>query len=96
MSKADLAARAAQAKARVPRTTPAAVKVPTSKLVKVSAALAPDLYRKLTRCTDDIADQVGVSKVHHVELIRALINELAESPDLKKAVAARIEEERLE
>lgn len=70
--------------------TPPRRAAPRSKPVRVSADLPPQTYRALvTYCTDS-AEQIGRTKVSHVEVLRALVVELDKNPDLRRTITERL------
>jgi len=58
--------------------------------VRLTADLSPGAYRALTQLGQDLAEQTGRARVPHVEIVRALIDELAEDGELRARVARRL------
>lgn len=73
-----------------PKATPNA---PQSKKVRLSADIDPDVYRDLASWCQDVAFQLGRTRVQHVWAVRALIAELLEDNALKTKIIERIQEE---
>lgn len=75
-----------------PRRQPRAA--PRAKPVRVTTDLAPQSYRALLVYCSDMAEDLGLAKVPHVEVIRALVSELTANAELqatiRKAVTARL------
>lgn len=95
MAKNTAADRAAQAARVLSRSEPeekpqAPSRAPLSKPVRVSADLPPKTYKQLQEFCQDAAVDLGVPRVAHVKVLRALLQELAEHEDLRKRVCQRI------
>ncbi|OQJ57049.1 hypothetical protein B5P21_15880 [Clavibacter michiganensis subsp. insidiosus] len=58
--------------------------------VRITADLPPKHYRDLIAYAGEIANTLGKAKVAHVQVIRALVAELAESDDLQGRIANRV------
>jgi hypothetical protein len=60
----------------------------------MTVELAPDLYRAVKAFPEDMAlpDATGRARIPSVEVFRALVEELIDSPELRKSVAKRIRE----
>lgn len=98
MSKAaeNLAARAARAARRTeeastqqPPAKPRAPKPQTAK-VRITLDLAPLLYRTLQSWCADAARQLDVAKVPAADVLRALIEQVDDDPQLAEAIHARL------
>lgn len=95
-SKAELQGRLAnlaqpQKAPRITGTTaaakePQAAKAPRAKPIRVSVDLAPQDYRYLAQFCNELAADIGRAKVPHVEVLRALVNELRDNPVLAAAI----------
>jgi len=64
-----------------------------TKQPRLSADVSPDDYKWLYEFCVEIANVVGRVKVKHVWVIRALIHELRENPELKLSIINRVREE---
>lgn len=89
----DLAGRMQQAASRpaaaaTKKATPAAA--PRAKPVRLSVDLAPAAYRGLIDYCHRTAEDLGVARVNGVDVLRALLGELAEDEQLAERVSARI------
>jgi hypothetical protein len=99
--KTDLANRMALVTDRAPRrdgseegkVTASKKPAPRTRAVRITADLAPLSYDRLVDYSRDVARQLGRTRVSQVEVIRALLAELDDNPDLRKAVADRIQTE---
>lgn len=104
-SKEDLAARARAASARrnpepptvesaaeEPRLAPPARRAATvrTKPVRITTDLSPRAYRALQTLTQNIAADAGRSRLPHSEVLRALIEELGDDPDLAERISKRV------
>lgn len=69
---------------------PAASAAPRAKPVRVSADLSPRAYRALAAFCSTSAETLGRAKVHNVEALRALVDELSEDEALQARIQARI------
>jgi hypothetical protein len=72
------------------RGTPLVAAQP-EKNVRLSADITPASYRELTRISQDLAFQIGRTRVAHVDVLRALLDELIDNPSLRGIVRDRIE-----
>ena len=72
------------------RGTPLVAAQP-DKCVRLSADITPASYRELTRISQDLAFQIGRTRVAHVDVLRALLEELIDNPSLRNIVRDRIE-----
>lgn len=85
-----------EARAAALTTKPATAQKPPPRArpVKMTVDLAPDLWRILKDYPEQmhLPDATGLARVPAVEVVRALIRELEQSPDLREAVAQRIRE----
>lgn len=102
MSQANIAARAAKLGERragrvvdpgspEPSDTRAKV-VPRAKPVRVTTDLAPRSYRALVAYCQSLAETLGRAKVPHVEVMRALVDQLETDPVLQSAVENTLRE----
>lgn len=73
-----------------PAVTAVRRSVPRSKPVRVSADLPPQTYRALVNYCTDSAEQIGRTKVSHVEVLRALVAELDKNADLRRIITDRL------
>ncbi len=102
-SKSDLAARAQRLRQRrEPAVETAAAKgdrtapdnrtaaVPRVKPVRVTTDLPPQTHRALTAMSVDLAQQLGVARVPHSDIVRALLAELETDPQLQRKVCSRL------
>lgn len=105
-SKTEMAARAARLAGRQPTNRPAdavaevegetqTVKpahrpAPRAKPVRVTTDLAPQSYRGLLAYSAGLAEDLGRAKVPHVEVIRALVNELNTNPALQETIGKAV------
>lgn len=96
MSSANIAARAAklgerkggrsaETGAQEPSGARATV-VPRAKPVRVTTDLAPRSYRALVAYCQALAETLGRAKVPHVEVMRALVDQLETDPELQAAI----------
>lgn len=60
------------------------------KNVRLSADITPASYRDLVRISQDVAFQVGRTRVAHVAIVRALLDELIDNPSLRALVTERV------
>lgn len=91
MAKNDLAARSAAASARnvsADRITEAAKEKP----VRLSVDIEREAYHGLVAWCQGIAMKVGRTRVNHVWVIRALVDELFEDEKLQQRVINRVRE----
>jgi hypothetical protein len=72
---------AAAARRSAPRAGPAGQTAIRSKPVRVTLDLSPELYRQLTRWTDEAAVELDVPRVALADAMRAMIRVTAENPD---------------
>lgn len=94
----DLAGRMEQAASRStsttaesgPAPTATATAAPRAKPVRLSVDLAPAAYRGLIDYCHQSAEELGVARVNGVDVLRALLAELAYDGDLAARVRARI------
>lgn len=96
MSSANIAARAAKLGERKGgRSADAGVQesastratvVPRAKPVRVTTDLAPRSYRALVTYCQSLAETLGRAKVPHVEVMRALVDQLETDPQLQAAI----------
>jgi hypothetical protein len=93
MAKNDLAARAAAATARDVKATRQA-EAQKEKPVRLSVDIPTTAYHNLVAWCQSIALAVGVTRVNHVWIIRALIMELFEDEELQQRVVNRVREEK--
>lgn len=68
------------ARAATPRQAP----------VKMTATLEPQPYRRLVSYAISLAGELGVTRVTHADLFRALVAELDDNPELQDRIKARI------
>ncbi|AJW80694.1 hypothetical protein [Clavibacter michiganensis] len=61
--------------------------------IRITADLPPQHYRELIAYAAGIASDLGRAKVAHVQVVRALVAELAESDDLQRRIATRVEQQ---
>lgn len=61
--------------------------------IRITADLPPQHYRELIAYAAGIASDLGKAKVAHVQVVRALVAELAESDDLQRRIATRVEQQ---
>lgn len=98
MNKEQLAAQAARVnRPRPERNESTAVQSrpatpPRTKPVRVTADLAPQSYRGLVAFCTDLAGQLGRAKVPLVEVIRALVDQLDDDPQLRSQITALIQQ----
>lgn len=57
-----------------------------TKPVRLSVDLPLDLYKPLTQLSHDLADQIGVARVPHVGIIRALVSRVLNDPQLQAQI----------
>ncbi|MBF4632701.1 hypothetical protein ITJ42_15890 [Clavibacter michiganensis subsp. phaseoli] len=81
--------RTASASASAPKRTPSVRADP----IRITADLPPQHYRELIAYAAGIASDFGRAKVAHVQVVRALVAELAESDDLQRRIATRVEQQ---
>ncbi|MDO4039270.1 hypothetical protein [Clavibacter michiganensis] len=81
--------RTASASAPAPKRTPSVRADP----IRITADLPPQHYRELIAYAAGIASDLGRAKVAHVQVVRALVAELAESDDLQRRIATRVEQQ---
>lgn len=77
------------APAPAPKRTPSVRADP----IRITADLPPQHYRELIAYAAGIATELGKAKVAHVQVVRALVAELAESDDLQRRIATRVEQQ---
>lgn len=73
-----------------PTATGRTAAAPRVKPVRVTTDLSPQAHRALTAFTAELAQELGVARVAHSEVIRALLAELETSPELRAAVTSRL------
>ncbi|PPF54619.1 hypothetical protein C5C13_13395 [Clavibacter michiganensis] len=61
--------------------------------IRITADLPPQHYRELITYAAGVASDLGRAKVAHVQVVRALVAELAESGDLQRRIATRVEQQ---
>ncbi len=78
-----------------PSTEPAPKRAPSVRAdpIRITADLPPQHYRELIGYAAGIASDLGRAKVAHVQVVRALVAELAESDDLQRRIATRVEQQ---
>ena len=64
--------------------------VVSPKPVRLSVDIATEPYRQLISFCQDIAFNLGRSRINHVWVLRELIEELFSDPDLKERVIERL------
>ena len=74
-----------------PDAAPAGETALRSKPVRITIDLAPELYRRLTRETSTMADEIDAAKVSHADLVRAMIRAL-DDVDVHARVVAQLRE----
>lgn len=74
-----------------PDAAPAGETALRSKPVRITVDLAPELYRRLTRETSSMAEEIDAAKVSHADLVRAMIRTLDDS-DVRDRVVAQLRE----
>lgn len=72
--------------ATVPKRTPSVRAAP----VRITADLPPQHYRELIAYAAGLAAELGKVKVAHVQVVRALVVELAENEELQRRIAVRV------
>lgn len=77
------------------RTMPAPKRAPSVRAdpIRITADLPPQHYRELIAYAAGIASDLGRAKVAHVQVVRALVAELADSDDLQRRIATRVEQQ---
>lgn len=63
---------------------------PRTKTVRVTLDLAPLQYRRLNRWCDDAADELGVARVTAASVLRELLTQLEDDPELSKRIRANL------
>jgi len=58
--------------------------------IRITADLPPQHYRELITYAAEIASDLGKAKVAHVQVVRALVAELAVNDDLQRRIATRV------
>jgi hypothetical protein len=61
--------------------------------IRITADLPPQHYRELIHYAADLAVELGRVKVPHVQVVRALVAELTGNDDLKRRIAARVQQQ---
>lgn len=83
-------ARRRAARRRVePDAAPAGETAIRSKPIRITADLAPELYRRLDRLTSRAAEEIDAAKVATVDLVRAWIR-ASDDPDVWDKVVAEL------
>lgn len=85
----DLAGRMQQAAARSSEGN-GTQSAPRAKPVRLSVDLAPAAYRRLIDYCHQTAEELGVARVNGVDVLRALLAELADDQDLAARVRGRV------
>jgi hypothetical protein len=84
------AARRKAAHRRVePDAAPAGETALRSKPVRITLDLAPELYRRLTRWTQDAAEEIDAAKLPLADVMRAMIR-TAEQPEVREQILAEL------
>lgn len=73
-----------------------AATAPLSEKVRLSADIAPEAYRALVSWCADIATKIGRTRIQHVWVIRALVDEMQENPELQAKIIERLQEEHID
>lgn len=75
-----------------PSSPPATIGRPAvrTRPVRVTVDLSPGAYRDLTDASRELASQTGRTRVTHVDIVRALLDELHDDPELRARVAGRL------
>jgi hypothetical protein len=85
-------ARRRAARRRVePDAAPAGETALRSKPVRITVDLAPELYRRLTRETGVMAEEIDAAKVSHADLVRATIRAL-DDPRVHASIVDQLRE----
>lgn len=85
-------ARRRAARRRVePDAAPAGETALRSKPVRITVDLAPELYRRLTRWTTEIAEEIDAAKVTTADIVRAYIR-ACDDPEVRARVVAELRE----
>lgn len=85
-------ARRRAARRRVePDAAPAGETALRSKPVRITVDLAPELYRRLTRWTTEVAEEIDAAKVTTADIVRAYIR-ACEDPEVRARVVAELRE----
>ena len=83
-------ARRKAARRRVePDAAPAGETALRSKPVRITVDLAPELYRRLNRWTQDVAEEIDAAKLPLAEVIRAMVR-AAEDPQVRERIIAEL------
>lgn len=72
-----------------PDATPAGETALRSKPVRITVDLAPEMYRRLTRWTTELAEEIDTAKVSTADLVRAYIR-ASDDPDVHARVVAEL------
>lgn len=85
-------ARRRAARRRVePDAAPAGETALRSKPVRITVDLAPELYRRLTRWTTEVAEEIDAAKVTTADIVRAYIR-ACDDPEVRARVVAELRE----
>lgn len=76
-----------------PDAAPAGETALRSKPVRITVDLAPEAYRRLTRWTNDAAEEIDVAKLPLAEVARAAFRAM-ENPEVRARVLAELREMR--
>jgi hypothetical protein len=74
-----------------PDAAPAGETALRSKPVRITVDLAPELYRRLTRWTGEVAEEIDVAKLPLADVVRAFIR-ASEDPAVHARVVAELRE----
>ncbi|WP_433501826.1 hypothetical protein ACQP1K_29450 (plasmid) [Sphaerimonospora sp. CA-214678] len=74
-----------------PDAAPAGETALRSKPVRITVDLAPELYRRLTRWTTEVAEEIDAAKVTTADIVRAYIR-ACDDPEVRARVVAELRE----
>ena len=72
---------------------PARTGVPRAKTVRITLDLAPLQYRRLNRWCDEAAETLGVARVTSVSVLRQLLVQLDNDPELGERLLAQLRQD---
>jgi len=72
-----------------PDAPPAGETALRSKPVRITVDLPPELYRRLTRWTQDAAEEIDAAKLPFAEVVRAMIR-AAGDPDVRPRILSEL------
>jgi hypothetical protein len=72
-----------------PDAAPAGETALRSKPVRITIDLTPELYRRLTRWTQDAAEEIDAAKLPLADVVRAMVR-AAEDPNVRDRILAEL------